>query len=185
MKSISAVGLVLFFVSLSSLAQTGTQPQFASQPKSILVLDLQTSASSCPISMRVRQGTGNGLLIVKHGKQSDAPGSHLRLNLAPSNGHPGNIVAATVIVHGFNGKPGVFPLVATRDHASEITRTLTVPLTADDDNSFWSELLVPGLTAPNRVDLQSVTYADGSIWRVTALDACRAVPDPFMLVAAQ
>jgi hypothetical protein len=149
------------------------------------VLDSRAVLPSCPISMRVRQGIGNGVLVVKGGKRLDTVGSRLRLNLAPSQDRPGTVIAATVIVHGFNGKPGVFPLVATRDHASEITKTLAVSLTADDDNSFWSELLLPGLTGPNRVDLQSVTYVDGSIWKVALTDACHVAPDPFMLVAAQ
>jgi hypothetical protein len=60
-----------------------------------------------------------------------------------------------------------------------------VSFAADVDDSFFSEIVLPGFVSPRLVELQSVTYADGSTWKLTGHEGCRAAPDPLVLIAGQ
>ena len=179
MKIFTLAGLSILLISLSSTAQTPKQ----SPVKPILILQSPES-SSCPISMRVRHGRGDGLIQVGDGKRADVPGSRLRLDLAAA-GHASAITQATVTVHGLNGKVSAVPLVPARDQSAEVSRTITVSFAADVDDSFFSEIVLPGFVSPRLVELQSVTYADGSSWKLTGHEGCRAAPDPLVLIAGQ
>jgi len=41
---------------------------------------------------------------------------------------------------------------------------------------------VPGLSAVSMIDLNSVTYSDGSTWKLAAGSVCSSRIDPMMLV---
>jgi hypothetical protein len=188
MKLFAATGFALLLGSLPVAAQRAD----SNQGKTILVSSIAPSGA-CPIGMRVRQVMSTGMLAVKDGGAADRAGteslaSRLRLNLGawhPAEILSGQIKEATVTVHGLNGKPGMAPMVTSGESSAEITRTVHVTFTPDDDKSFRAELVLPRLIAANRVDLKSVTYADGSTWKLTGREGCHAATDPLMLIAAQ
>ena len=66
--------------------------------------------------------------------------------------------------------------------AAEATKILTVSFSADD-GSASADVHVPGFTSVSSVELQQVTYADGSTWKMSSSSFCRVAPDPLMLVA--
>jgi hypothetical protein len=71
--------------------------------------------------------------------------------------------------------------------ASEISKTLNVTFAPEDEKSVSAELVLPGFSSVTFVQLKSVTYQDGSAWKVDgqAEQACRVAPDPLMLIANQ
>jgi hypothetical protein len=88
-----------------------------------------------------------------------------------------------VTVHGFSNKARVTQ--AGSGDGADTMKTLTVTFKALEDKSSAGELWAPGMTAVTRIDLGSVTYADGTVRTFTAQQACRVVPDSFMLVAGR
>jgi hypothetical protein len=46
-------------------------------------------------------------------------------------------------------------------------------------------MLFKGFTSVRWIDLDSITYADGSMWHSSPQRKCQVVPDRFMLVARQ
>ncbi len=92
------------------------------------------------------------------------------------------MVNATVTVHGSNGAGQILP---TDDHPgrpAEVSKSLTVRLAMSNEAEVSGDLLLPGFTAALMVDLDSVTYDDGAVWRFSRNSACHAAPDFLMPV---
>lgn len=180
MRSAAVAAFALLAGSLSLIAQRPVP--------SVMKLDtarpvVQTS-STCPIGMRVLQGAGNSMVEVKDSKRVETSvGSRLRLQLTNSPHRTSPITAATLTVHGLNGKPGMAPLLATHDGSGEVTKTVNATFTPEDGQSFSAELELPGVIAPSLVELETVSYADGSTWRLAGHEGCQSTPDLLMLVA--
>ena len=185
MKSAAVVGLTIFFTSLSLAAQNEAQNVNPSQQGPTVVQVLPRS-SPCPVGMRVRQGIGTQMLQAKDGQRTRTFASRLRLNLFNFHEEKTSveIVKATVTVRGLSGKAGMIPALGSDDRSSEVTRTMTVSFVLDDDNSYWTDLVLPGFTSARMVNLESVTYADGSTWNFRDhMGWCQAAPDPLMLIS--
>jgi hypothetical protein len=139
--------------------------------------------------MRVRQGIGTQMLEAKDGRRVRTFASRLRLNLFNFKAEKTastEIVKATVTVRGLNGKAGMIPALGSDGRSSEITRTMTVSFALDDDKSYWTDLVLPGLTSARMVNLESVTYADGSTWNFRDHGGwCQSAPDPLMLITSR
>jgi hypothetical protein len=146
--------------------------------------------------MRVRQGTGGYVRQVRNGQPKELPGARLHLTLnGPSAGQKDTlektpfaandlkITAATVTVHGWNGKNRFVPAKSGQNSPAESTRTLTIRFAYPDLTEVSGEFLVPGFTATTLVELNSVTYANGETWKFTGSASCKTAPDPLMLVA--
>lgn len=114
------------------------------------------------------------------------------LTLTPRDGR--KIVSATVTAHGYSPAPGSMDLVAQdlvaqfspppKSHSREIAKTLAITFHAADDGAFTAELPLPGFSAVTMIDLNSVTYSDGTTWNAPARNQCRVAPDPVLLIAA-
>lgn len=66
----------------------------------------------------------------------------------------------------------------------ELTRTVTIKFAPNGDSSFSGKFRLPGFTVLESVDLNAVTFGDGSTWSFTSASGCHVTPDPFMLVNA-
>ena len=135
--------------------------------------------------MRVRQGVGSKMMAVdKHGAQTEMFAARLKLLLKDlrSDRPAGQMVKATVTVHGLNGAEQIVPADARRDRSAEAVKTLSVRLTPDGEPEVSGDLRLPGFTATLMVDLDSVTYDDGTVVKFSVSSACHVSPDMVMLV---
>ena len=66
---------------------------------------------------------------------------------------------------------------------ADVVRSLAIQFTSASGNTASGDLWIPGMTAVLTIDLNSVTFADGSTQSFTAHDDCRVAPDHLMLVA--
>lgn len=144
----------------------------------------------CPIDMRVRQGIDGGMLAVdKNGEMRLVfePRLSLSLNdLRPGTSGP-KMVSAIVTVRGTGGKAHIQPLHALpasrSDSASRpLVRTLNVDLADWGQPGVSGDFRLPGFTSARQIELQSVTYEDGSTWKPSGNETCRVAPDPIMLI---
>ncbi|MFP5236683.1 MAG: hypothetical protein ACLGSD_12345 [Acidobacteriota bacterium] len=142
----------------------------------------------CPVAdMHATQGSSSQMLRTNDGKST--PMMRPKLTLTPHDGR--KIVAATVTAHGYPPTPGTLDLVAnllsqpTTSHNRQIAKTLAIKFHADDEGGFSAELPLRGFSAVTMIDLNSVTYSDGSVWKVAKQNQCRVAPDPLLLIATQ
>jgi hypothetical protein len=141
-------------------------------------------ARSCPINMHVGQGIGGAMVAVDENgvkRQVFAPRLRLSLNDVRSDKPSQRIASAMVTVHGTNGKPKPRPIDSDMDQ-SDMEMTLTVSLAEWGEPGVSGDFRLPGFTSANRIDLQSITYEDGSTWKLSRGQSCRVAPDPLMLI---
>jgi len=134
--------------------------------------------NGCPVSLRASHAPGGDSMKV-NGVRIEGAAQMLHLTLInPDSRH---IVAANVTVRGFTDKPRLTQTMTTQD-APDTAKTLNVSFPADSGKEISAEFLVPGLSAATFIELNSVTYADGSTWKLPAGRVCRSQIDGIMPV---
>ena len=142
----------------------------------------------CPVDMRARQRMGGEMVAVdKNGVKRRVFAQRLRLflnDLRPAE-KDRKIASATVTVHGSGVKARLAPVgeesAGARDSGS-LERTLTVGLANWGEAGVSGDFGLPGFTSASRVDLDSITYSDGTVWKLSGNETCRVAPDPMMLI---
>jgi hypothetical protein len=146
---------------------------------------------ACPLNMHVRQGIGGGMIAVDDDgvkRKVFAPRLWLFLNDLSKDKPGQKIVSASVTVHGTSGKahmqsleshpPGYLDL-----NSNDLARTLDVDLAEGGEPGVSGDFRLPGFTSATRIDLDSVTYDDGTTWKLTGTQTCRVAPDMLMRVS--
>jgi hypothetical protein len=106
-----------------------------------------------------------------------------RIQLTLSNPSLREIVRAQFTIRGLSDKWRAVPLADPRV-VPDLARTVTVVLHVKRDGHASSDLSLSRFASITAVELNSLTYADGSTWRSSSPAACSVTPDPFMLVSA-
>ena len=184
MRVAASLGVFILISVGSSVAQTAPPAQNPTLFRFDPVIVRTPMLPACPIDMHVRQGIGGGMVAVDENgvkRPVFAPRYRLLLNDLRKPGQ--KIVSAMVTVRGWNGKARALPADSDSDGKSgSIQRTLSVDLVGWGEPGVEGDFRLPGFTSANRVDLQAVTYEDGSTWKLAPTDTCRVAPDPLMLV---
>jgi len=161
-------------------------PQTGANAPSVFVLPTP-AAAACPVSMRAEQSSG-GSLITTGKAQMLGPFQRIRLVL-DHTGLPARITAATVTVRGTNGKSRMVHTsqfqMQPQTASPYISSTLNVVFLSDGNQAEFTDLELPGFTSVKSVRLDSIQYADGSIWTPADGRSCRVEPDPLMLVSSR
>jgi hypothetical protein len=163
----------------SALAPRGA-PQLVSRS---LPAVQQPANPKCPVSMRAQHLSDGSL--VKAGKAQPPKGIGQRLHLTIGDPDRREITSAELVIRGFTANGRMVQASAADGGNPNATRSLSVSFSAGDDNTVTADLWMPGMTAVQRIDLNSVTYADGSTWTLAGDLACRVTPDGLMLISAR
>jgi hypothetical protein len=110
---------------------------------------------------------------------------YLQLHLDVSNPSTRDIVGAQFIVHGFSRK---LRLIDPSDpsNAPDLWRTVDVALVLQGKGHASIELSLTHFTAIiTSIDLDSVTYADGTQWQAPSAAACSTIPNVLMRIGPQ
>jgi hypothetical protein len=181
MRVALSLGFVIVSGSLCSLGQ-GALPA----PVRAADATRASAPSACPLDMRVRQGVGAKTMAVdRNGRQMEMFAARLILLLKDArreNPAEARMLGATVTVHGTTAKGQILPADTRPSASGEVVKTLEVRLTAYGEPEVSGDLLLPGFTSARMVDLDSVTYDDGSTWRLSGTDSCHVAPDLLMPV---
>jgi hypothetical protein len=106
------------------------------------------------------------------------------LHLTLINPDSRQIAAAKVRAHGLSGKVQVTQTQPDQV-APDVTRAFHLKFSSAEGNQVSSDLWVPGMTAVLSIDLDSVTFTDGSTRIFSPRDNCHIAPDPLMLIDSQ
>jgi hypothetical protein len=138
-------------------------------------------ASSCPVSLHARQAAEAFRREVGEG-DANPKGLAQHLHLTATNPQARRIVAASVTVRGFANKARMVQTMTTQD-TSDAAKTMDVKFTSQPGKEVSAYLAVPGLSAVSVIELNSVTYSDGSTWKLASGSVCRSPIDGFMLIS--
>jgi hypothetical protein len=145
-------------------------------------------ASGCPVSLRAKQSAAALARQVNDGRQQDdsarPEGIAQLLHLIVSSPGTRRVITANVTVHGFANRGRVVETLSTRDD-TDAAKTFDVQFAAGPGREISTDLWVPGLSAVGSIDVNSVTYDDGSTWKLAAGGSCRVPIDGVMLIGSR
>ena len=183
----SILPLVFLVATTSAFAQQPVKPGSAN---STSLTHLRTiGEAACPLDMqathgpRVPVGVNAGPAINGQAIKPKAPALYQRIHLTMTNRQSHEIVSAQITAHGFSDKWKAIDL-ANSFQAPDLAKTLDVVLDVKGKGRASSDLSLSRFTAVSSIDLDSITYADGTTWRASSPGACSVTPDMVMLVAA-
>ena len=137
--------------------------------------------------MHARQQSGLGVLTARDDRgeslRRSGVAQHIRLILGDAKNSE-TIVSAKVTVRGTSPKGRMTPTVFNQDASPDARKTLVLTFKADGNEGVSANLVLPGFTSVTSISLDSLTYADGSIWKPSNGRGCRTAPDLLMLVDA-
>jgi hypothetical protein len=161
----------------------GTATTYNSATQKTMTIVIPMQPGSCPASVRAQQSsTATAMEVDSNRPKGPAQLLHLTLARPDSN----RITGATVKVRGLlpKARATLTPMTLGAD-PSDAIRTLSVAFPNTSDKNATADLWVPGLSAVYSIDLVSVTYADGSTWRLAGGKTCRTPIDGVMLVGGR
>jgi hypothetical protein len=171
MKSANILPLAIMLAATSMLGQGFTLPP-------------RIDPSKCPVGLRVERS--GGLFAYKNAKavpaDDIAPGTEQWFDLRMTNFLPHEIVNAEITAHGLSYKWRVIPVSAP---TPDIWKTVDVALDVKGNSSASRELSFAHFSAIQTIDVNSVTYADGSTWHASSPGACSVAPSLIMRITAQ
>jgi hypothetical protein len=177
--SIALVSIALPLGPTLLTAQTAAAP--GNRVSQTIVLTLTPPAANCPVSLRAQQMPGGDRWVVSGASVKPLA---QRLHLTATAPHSGPVVAANITVRGYAGKPRFTPVGTSDQDAGEAARTLDVAFAPARGRDASTDIALAGFSAVTVVDLNSITYSDGSTWKLNAGSSCRTWIDGTMLIAA-
>ena len=108
-----------------------------------------------------------------------------QLHIALTNSKSEEITGIKITVYGSSGKGSLLSARVADANSPEATKTFDLKLTVGAKKDASTDLWVSGLTAVTHIDLDTVTYVDGSKWRSSALETCHFRPDAMMLISSR
>ncbi len=189
MKIAATVGVAVLMSTSLLCAQQAAQPASkapAPAPGKNVIVVLP-AISTCPIGMYAKQGSSMQVLHAADGTTQPLMTPSLTLT-----GHDSRqIVGATVTAYGFPPQGAAMDLTAHLvdpahpEKRPELKKTLELKMASDGNGGVTAQLMLPGFAGVSSIELDSVSYSDGSTWKMAAESGCRVAPDPLLLVARQ
>jgi hypothetical protein len=106
------------------------------------------------------------------------------LHLDVNNPSSQDVVGAKFTAHGFSRQWRVLSL-SDPSNAPDLAKTVDVVLDVQGKGNASSDLSLANFTAIlTSIDLDSVTYADGSTWRASSPGTCSIIPSMVMRIAS-
>jgi hypothetical protein len=142
---------------------------------------LRKAQTACPVGFYA--GHSNSLTQLR--AEDAKPGvvsQSLNLRMSNATGH--DIVSAKITLHGLSPRYRLSPLTAETAPTGDLSKQVDFDLSVDSGKQAATDLRVFGFTSVQRIDLDSLTYADGTTWTASAQHRCSVIPNGMMLVAS-
>src|SRR3984957_1447003 len=139
-----------------------------------------TTVDGCPVGLTVDRRSNLVTRLAEDGRPTGpAQGLYIRL----IHFGPAAIESAEITVHGVTRRASILPVGVAA--SNKISKTFV--LHPGEGGKGWQEATVWMELAGvlTSADLNSLTYADGSVWHESEASRCYAVPSPFLLVGAK
>jgi hypothetical protein len=136
---------------------------------------VEKPGSNCPVDMAVDR---SGLYEKREVRSAPYPGPthelEQRIQLDLTNRHPTTIVEAQITIHGLSQKTRYMELSTPQ---ADMAKTFQLSLDLKGNGQSAKVLWLTRFAVITSVDLNSVTYSDGSFWHEPAAAACSVAPN--------
>ncbi len=180
-KILGTCGLLF---TLATHAQTAAKPRASIVPDSN-VIQLQAVAGGCPATLSTSRLPGSNLLQAGLAGDQGAirRGSFgFRVTFLPGILANPQIAQAKVTFHGTEG-PGI-QLAGDQDSKAGASEAFLLAPWQSGHEWLHSTVYTHKLTGVRWIELNEITWRDGSTWQESAEGACRFVPNGLMLVTS-
>ncbi len=135
----------------------------------------ETSRANCPVELKASLNVPGKIVPVQKGRST---GDEQRLKITLGNPQS-ELVAAQITVHGFPVGVRLDPAVAYfPSDSAEIRKTIVFDHAVAAGQKVSFDVSVHDFSTVSSIDLDSVTYSDGSRWHPANRKSCKAVPLP-------
>jgi hypothetical protein len=136
-----------------------------------------STTDGCPVGLFADRRAELVTRLAEDGRSTEpGQGLHIRLIRLTTP----KIESAEVTVYGVTPRAGILPL--SEAAAKEISKTFVLHPGEVGKDSQEATVWMHEVGVLTRVELNSLTYADGSMWHESDSSKCRAVPSLFLLV---
>jgi hypothetical protein len=174
--------VVSLFLLLGTMAAFGQSP--AHNPSQPAVLETIPLSDHCPLNLSAQQGMSGELRnakVLPHLRETPSqPAQQIRLTLA--NTRLTGITAARIKVRGYTPNGRIMP---SGTPPPDAVKSLDLLLVVGPKQDVSTDLRLESFSAVTSIELESVTYADGSRWQTSTENRCEIAPDPLMLITSR
>ena len=174
--SLAATAVALLSAPTLSLGAPSSPSEVPSQLPSQINLRLPAPSEGCPVGLSVERRSPTEFVNTANSPHR-GDSQRIRLTFTPLDSPAIRTVDLTV--HAFSNKAQILP-AATRS-SSGIDRSFQISgprASGLSQKDLWVDR-IGGVTS---VELNSITYVDGSVWHKDEDSTCRAVPNNLILV---
>ncbi|HEY0162275.1 MAG TPA: hypothetical protein VGB69_06325 [Edaphobacter sp.] len=136
---------------------------------------LSTMGPGCPVSLQAQHGPG---AVVQTKTSVREAGQRLELHW--ENLQAKDIIGVTILARGYDATPRILPVGGM---TPPLKKTFDLELKVSGHGTAITDFAAQSFAAVKWIDLESITYADGTRWNVAEGKNCRISPNGFMLVA--
>jgi hypothetical protein len=189
--TVGRASILSLVILLSNALLLGQQQVTKQDADSASLTHVGSAGTNCPIGVEASlvslPSVSNAGPSINGGVEGQLPGQkvtkdYLQLHLDVSNPSSRDIVGAQFTVHGFSRKLRVID-PSDPSNAPDLWRTVRVSLDVQGKGHASSELSLTHFTAIiTSIDLDSVTYADGTQWQAPSPGACSTIPNIVMRI---
>jgi hypothetical protein len=168
--------------SLTHVRSAGTNCPIGVEASLVGLPSVSNAGSS--INGQPTQRKGPGVEAQKFVQKVPPPTDYLQLHLDVNNPSPRDIVGAKFTAHGFSRKLRVIN-PSDPSNTPDLAKTVEVALDVQGKGHTSRELSLTHFAAiMTSIDLDSVTYADGTPWQAPSPGACSITPNMVMRIAS-
>jgi hypothetical protein len=144
------------------------------------IFQIPAASDGCPVGLSAERRSDTMMLRTDDTRRGE-PAHGLRITFNHRGGP--QIESAEITVYGMTSKLRALP--AATSSSDEISKTFQLQRTQGSEGLQEASIWMHKVGSLTRVELISITYADGTTWSESKSSQCRAVPSAVMLISSK
>ena len=144
------------------------------------IFQISAASDGCPVGLSAERRSDTMMLRTGDTRRSE-PAHGLRITFNRREGP--QIESAEITVYGMTSKLRALP--AATSSSDEISKTFQLQRTQGSEGLQEASIWMHKVGSLTRVELTSITYADGTTWTESKSSRCQAVPSALMLISSK
>jgi hypothetical protein len=144
------------------------------------IFQIPAASDGCPVGLSAERRSDTMMLRTDDTRRGE-PAHGLRITFNHRAGP--QIESAEITVYGMTSKLRALP--AATSSSDEISKTFQLQRTQGSEGLQEASIWMHKVGSLTRVELISITYADGTTWSESKSSQCRAVPSAVMLISSK
>lgn len=144
------------------------------------IFQIPAESNGCPVGLSAERRSDT--MIVRTGDtRLGEPAHGLRITFNRREGP--QIESAEIMVYGMTSKLRALP--ASTSSSDEVSKTFQLRRIQGSEGLQEASIWMHKVGSLTRVELISITYADGTTWNQSKSSQCQAVPNALMLISSK